>query len=205
MKIIAIDGPAGAGKGTIARFLAEKLGYPHIDTGLFYRALALKVRETNTPHDQEDALAGLSGTLAMKDLQHPNIRDESVASVASIISVHPLVRAQITHKIRDLAYSLGTPQGGIILDGRDVGTVIFPHAAIKLFVTASPDARYVRRMTEMQKQNLSVPQDALTIRDQRDQTRTPAPLVPATDAVTIDTTDLSIQDACAKAYACVLG
>ncbi|PIZ33304.1 MAG: cytidylate kinase [Alphaproteobacteria bacterium CG_4_10_14_0_8_um_filter_37_21] len=197
--VIAIDGPAGAGKGTIAKFLSQKLKFPYIDTGLFYRALAFKALGAHVPYDNEVMLIDLAESVGLDDLENDLLRDESVASVASQTSVHPRIREILTNKMRSEALRIAEKSGGVILDGRDVSTVIFPNATTKLFIIADENTREQRRLQEMQKKGLMVKDGALSERDKRDQSRKTSPLKKAADAHTIDTTYLSIEEACAKA------
>ena len=197
--VIAIDGPAGAGKGTIAKFLSQKLKFPYIDTGLFYRALAFKALSAQVPYDNEVMLSDLAESVGLDDLENDLLRDESVASVASQTSVHPRIREILTNKMRSEALRIAEKSGGVILDGRDVSTVIFPNATTKLFIIADENTREQRRLQEMQKKGLMVKDGALSERDKRDQSRKTSPLKKAADAHTIDTTYLSIEEACAKA------
>lgn len=197
--VIAIDGPAGAGKGTIAKFLSQKLKFPYIDTGLFYRALAFKALGAHVPYDNEVMLIDLAESVCLDDLENDLLRDESVASVASQTSVHPRIREILTNKMRSEALRIAEKSGGVILDGRDVSTVIFPNATTKLFIIADENTREQRRLQEMQKKGLMVKDGALSERDKRDQSRKTSPLKKAADAHTIDTTYLSIEEACAKA------
>ncbi|HCU05968.1 MAG TPA: (d)CMP kinase [Holosporales bacterium] len=197
--VIAIDGPAGAGKGTIAKFLSQKLKFPYIDTGLFYRALAFKALSAHVPYDNEGMLIDLAESVCVDDLHNDLLRDESVASVASQTSVHLRIREILTCKMRSEALRIAEGHGGVILDGRDVATVIFPNATTKLFITADESTREQRRTQEMEHKGLIVKSGALSERDKRDQSRKASPLKIAEDAHIIDTTNLSIEEACAKA------
>lgn len=202
MIIIAIDGPAGAGKGTVARSLSEKLQYGVIETGLFYRALALSVIKMGIASDDEVAINTALKMLTLEDLKDPHLRDEAVASVASVLSKQAFVRTQITQQIRDVVLSLKT--NGVVLDGRDVGTHIFKEADVKLFITADPVVRANRRLKEMQEKKLSPLMDnylqAIIERDHNDTTRAHAPLEKAPDAIEIDTTDMTTDAVCAAAF-----
>lgn len=197
--VIAIDGPAGAGKGTIAKFLSQKLNFPYIDTGLFYRALAFKALSARVPYNNEVMLIDLAESVCLDDLQNDLLRDESVANVASKTSIHPLIREILTGKMRSEALRVAEVYGGVILDGRDVATAIFPNATTKLFITADESTREQRRTQEMKNKGLMIKSGSLLERDQRDQSRKASPLKKSEDAYTIDTTNLSIEDACAKA------
>lgn len=200
--IIAVDGPTASGKGTIAKALAARFGLPHLDTGLLYRAVGRQVdRAGGNPDDPADALAAcrFADTL----LADPELRSEATGGLASRVSVHPDVRAALLDRQRAFA----TQPGGAVLDGRDIGTVIAPDADVKLFVTASVEARAQRRFLEMQQQGRDVAReeiaDDLARRDERDRSRTEAPLRPADDATLLDTSALSRDEAIAAAVAVV--
>lgn len=192
--IIAIDGPAAAGKGTLARRLAAHLGFDFLDTGSLYRAVGLQVlRAGGVPEDPAAAEAA-SRALDLALLADPALRSDATAKAASQVAAQPAVRAALLDFQRDFAHR---PPGGrgAVLDGRDVGTVICPDAAVKLFVTASPEARAKRRLAELQARGQGaiwehVLQD-MRERDARDERRDVAPLKPAMDAIVIDTTALS--------------
>jgi cytidylate kinase len=198
--IIAVDGPTASGKGTIARALATHFGLPHLDTGLLYRAVG---RQTflagGNPDDPADALAACAfpdGVLAEAEL-----RSEACGGLASRVAVHASVRQALFERQRTFARQ----PGGAVLDGRDIGTVIAPDAAVKLFVTASVEARALRRWKEMQARGerltLEDIEADLRRRDERDRTRAAAPLRAAHDAVVIDTSDLGPAEAGALAIA----
>ena len=200
--IIAVDGPTASGKGTIAKALAAHFGLPHLDTGLLYRAVGRQVfLDGGDPDDAGDALAatGFPDTL----LDDPELRDEQTGGLASRVSVHPAVRQALFDRQRSFA----TRDTGAVLDGRDIGTVIAPEAQAKLFVTASVEARAQRRFLEMRERgagvNLLEIQDDLRRRDERDRNRAVAPLVPAPDAMVIDTSDLDKDEAVAAAIEAV--
>ena len=200
--IIAVDGPTASGKGTIAKALAAHFGLPHLDTGLLYRAVGRQVfLDGCDPDDAGDALAatGFPDTL----LGDPELRDEQTGGLASRVSVHPAVRQALFDRQRSFA----TRDTGAVLDGRDIGTVIAPEAQAKLFVTASVEARAQRRFLEMRERgagvNLLEIQDDLRRRDERDRNRAVAPLVPAPDAMVIDTSDLDKDEAVAAAIEAV--
>ncbi|CAO4842107.1 MAG: Cytidylate kinase [Holosporales bacterium] len=202
MIIIAIDGPAGAGKGTVARSLSEKLKYAVIETGLFYRALAFSVIKIGGAYDDETAINACMKTLTLDDLENPHLRDEAVASVASILSKQSFVRKKITQQIRDVTLSLKA--NGVVLDGRDVGTHIFKDADLKFFITADPIVRANRRLKEMQEKKLSPLLDnylqAIIERDHNDTTRAHSPLEKAPDAIEVDTTDMTPDAVCAAVF-----
>jgi len=200
--IIAVDGPAASGKGTIARALSAHYGLPYLDTGLLYRAVGTNVvRSGGDPADPADALAGCAFDDAL--LADPALRSEQAGAAASIVSAHPAVRAALIERQRCFA---GRP-GGAILDGRDIGTVIAPHADAKLFVRASADVRAERRHAEMVAMGQTMSVDALLTeirdRDERDRTRETAPLVQAADADLLDTSFLSIDAAVQRAITLV--
>ena len=196
--IIAVDGPAASGKGTIARALARRYGLPHLDTGLLYRAVALTVlREDLDPEKEADAVAACDFPDSL--LADPQLRTDEIGRLASIVSAHPLVRAALLHRQRRFAQQAG----GAVLDGRDIGTVIAPDAEVKLFVKATPTVRAQRRHAELRQAGASVSLERvladIRARDQRDSSRDTAPLRQAEDAVTIDTSFLSIEAAVQKA------
>lgn len=196
--IIAVDGPAASGKGTIARALARHYRLPHLDTGLLYRGVAATVlREGTDPAREADAIAacGFDGAL----LDDPWLRSDEVGRIASVVSAHPGVRAALLDRQRSFA---GQP-GGAVLDGRDIGTVIAPEAEAKLFVKATPTIRAQRRHLELRKAGLAPSLDKvladIRARDERDASRAEAPMKPADDAVTLDTSFLSIDAAVQRA------
>ncbi|MFA6218294.1 MAG: (d)CMP kinase [Erythrobacter sp.] len=200
--IIAVDGPTASGKGTIARALATHFGLPHLDTGLFYRAVGRQVfLDGGDPDDAGDALAAANFPDGLLD--DPELRTEATGGYASRVSVHPAVRQALYQRQRGFALQ----PGGAVLDGRDIGTVIVPEAEAKLFVTASVAARARRRFLEMRERGVQVTlleiEDDLRRRDARDSTRAVAPLVAAPDATTIDTSDLDRDEAIAAAIAAV--
>jgi CMP/dCMP kinase len=192
--VIAIDGPAASGKGTLARRLAEHLGFAHLDTGALYRATALLVLErAGDPADPVTA-ARAAGLINPELLSDPRLRDEAVSAAASIVAAIPAVRRTLLDLQRDFAARPPKPAKGAILDGRDIGSVVCPAAQVKLFVTASVEERARRRVEELRHQGAAailedVLQD-LKERDARDSERLAAPLIAARDATVIDTTPL---------------
>ena len=200
--IIAVDGPAASGKGTIAKALARHYRLPHMDTGLLYRAVALNLlRWDGDPESEFSAVRACD--FAQTDFADPDLKSEAVGGIASRISVYPLVRQALVERQRAFA----DQQGGAVLDGRDIGTVIAPHADAKLFVTASPEVRARRRFEELSRMGLRAEYDEVLLdiraRDERDRTRAAAPLARAEDAVLIDTSGLRPEEAVAAAIAAV--
>jgi CMP/dCMP kinase len=196
--IIAVDGPAASGKGTIARALAAHFGLPHMDTGLLYRATAFNLLELGGDPESEFAAARAT-ELSQIDFADPALKSETVGGIASRISTYPLVREALLERQRRFAGQ----EGGAVLDGRDIGTVIAPQAEVKLFVTAAPRIRARRRLAELQAQGLDVHYDDvladIRARDERDIGRDAAPLAMAADAALIDTSDLDVDQAIAAA------
>jgi cytidylate kinase len=202
--IIAVDGPTASGKGTLAKALAAHFGLPFLDTGLLYRAVGRQVQLHNgNPDDPADALAGCDFPDSI--LGDAALRTEAVGGLASRVSLHPQVRAALNKRQVDFA----NQPGGALLDGRDIGTVIAPHADVKLFVTAPAEVRAQRRYDEMQRHRIDVRfADILAdihARDARDMGRADAPLKPAQDALLLDTGDLTIGGAVQAAIALVEG
>lgn len=200
--IIAIDGPAAAGKGTLARRLAAELGLDYLDTGLIYRAVGMKVARTGgDPTDPAGAEAA-ARALAPADLAAADLRSDQAAQAASKVAAIPGVRAALLDFQRRFA---AHPPGGkgAVLDGRDIGTVVCPEAPIKLFVTASVETRARRRFKELEERGLHTPWEVVLAdmkdRDERDSSRAVAPLVPAADARVLDTSDLDADQAFAAA------
>ncbi len=198
--IIAIDGPAGAGKGTIASYLANYYELKHLDTGLLYRAVALKALQENIAEDDKVALVHIALNLDLDHLKDPALRHETTANMASKISILSEVREILTRHMRFFCQRISKPFKGAILDGRDIGTIVYPDAHLKFFITARPEIRAERRLKEMQAHKVDNQHESylekVKERDQRDQTRATAPLVAAEDAHTIDTSDMNIKDAC---------
>jgi CMP/dCMP kinase len=201
--IIAVDGPAASGKGTIARALARHYGLPHLDTGKLYRATGLAVRLAGLDPNDAEAATKAARHLDPALLDDPDLMSGENAQNASIVSAHPPVRAALLETQRAFA---GQP-GGAVLDGRDIGTVIAPHATAKLFVTAGPECRADRRHRELAAKGDAV--DFATVladilaRDARDSGRSTAPLRRADDAALLDTTELGIDAAVQRAIALV--
>jgi len=196
--IIAVDGPAASGKGTIARALARHLRLPHMDTGLLYRAVALNLwRWGGDPASEFEALRACDDVGF--DHDDPELRSEPVSMIASVISSYPSVRSALLKRQQDFARQ----PGGAVLDGRDIGTVIAPEAAVKLFVTASPEVRAERRLRELQGRGMTSHYEEvladIRARDARDSGREVAPLRPAKDALLLDTSKLKPQEAIAEA------
>jgi cytidylate kinase len=202
--IIAVDGPAASGKGTIARALASRFGLPHMDTGLLYRATALNLLGLGGDPESEFAAARATD-LSQIDFGDPELKSETVGGIASRISTYPLVRDALLERQRRFAGQ----SGGAVLDGRDIGTVIAPEAQAKLFVTARPEIRARRRHAELKARGLDVHfADVLAdihARDERDMGRAAAPLAMAGDAILIDTSEMDAAEAIAAAIAAVEG
>jgi cytidylate kinase len=200
--IIAVDGPTASGKGTIAKALAEHFSLPMLDTGLLYRAVGRQVQLNGGDADNAaDALAGCGFDDSL--LNDPALRTETVGGLASQVSIHPQVRAALNQRQVDFA----NQPGGALLDGRDIGTVIAPHADAKLYVTASSEVRARRRHAEMILHGIDAKiEDILAdvqARDARDTSRTDSPLKPAQDAALLDTSELTIGSAVQAAIALV--
>ena len=184
---VAIDGPAAAGKGTISKAVAAKFGFAHLDTGLLYRAVGAKAADGVDP-------ITAAQTLSNDDLSREDLRSLAAGQAASKVAVIPEVRAALV----DFQRRFASQDGGAVLDGRDIGTVICPDADVKLFVTASAEVRAHRRWLEVGGDEAQVLAEVRE-RDDRDMNRADAPLKPADDAFLIDTSDLSIEDAIAAA------
>ncbi|MFL6230782.1 MAG: (d)CMP kinase [Pyrinomonadaceae bacterium] len=210
--IIAIDGPSGAGKSTLGRSLARELGLLYVDTGAMYRAVALACIEANVnakdaelveqvAHRAHVELTGdpdhLQVRLNGRDVS-PEIRSEQISRLASVVSTIPAVRRELVRRQREM----GATGAGVVLDGRDIGTVVFPDADVKFFVTAVPEERAKRRYEQdhAKAPDLTYEETLADInsRDQRDSTRDDSPLKIAEDAVVIDTTDLSVEEVFAR-------
>jgi CMP/dCMP kinase len=197
--IIAVDGPAAAGKGTIARALAHHFGYHFLDTGSLYRMVGLAVlRLGRDPADREAATLA-ARALNPQSFRDEDLRNEAVGAAASQVAVVPEVRAALL----DVQRAFARKGPGAVLDGRDIGTVVCPDADVKLFVTAAPEVRARRRQKELGAVDYEAVLADIKARDARDSARAAAPLVPARDAVVIDTSDMTIEDAVAAAVAAV--
>jgi cytidylate kinase len=200
--IVAIDGPAGAGKSTIARRIAQHFGIAHLDTGSLYRAVALKALALGDPTDPAIAERA-ANALDLSLLEDRHLRDETVTAASSVVAAIPAVRVALLGFQRDFARR----PGGAVLDGRDIGTVICPDADAKLFLTATAEARAERRSRELQRGDSGsiyrrVLED-MKARDARDSVRQAAPLVPADDAIVIDTSTLDANAVFAAALAAI--
>lgn len=200
--VIAVDGPAASGKGTIARALAKHYGLPHLDTGLLYRAVALNLlRWGGDPESEFQAARACD--FSQIDFADPELKSETAGGIASRISAYPLVRSALIERQRTFA----DQAGGAILDGRDIGTVIAPHATAKLFVTARPEVRAQRRFDELCRMGISAHYEDVLLdieaRDERDRNRASAPLLMAEDADLLDTSDMGIDPAVQRAVALV--
>jgi cytidylate kinase len=204
--VIAIDGPAGAGKSTIASRLARKLGYVNLESGAMYRALALKAIMNDVSFDESAPLLKLAenskielqpridGNRVLLDTEDVSrrIRERDVTEGASRVSLHPAVREWMVARQRELGVN-----GGVIMEGRDIGTVVFPNAELKIFLDADPKVRAERRIEQVQAKNPDAAKalaEELKRRDQRDSTRVASPLAPAADAVVLDSSKLSVEE-----------
>ncbi len=208
--LIAIDGPSGAGKSTVAALLAARLGYTAVDSGAMYRALALLALEAGVDPSDAPALGRLAASAEMRFDKGPNgsrfllngrdvtdaIRSPEVTRAASQVSVHPQVRENMVERQRALGR-----QGGLVMEGRDIGTKVFPEADVKIFLDASLDVRGERRIRERQAPGEATSDEVIrqmAERDQRDQLRKQSPLVPAEDSLRIDSTHLSAEEVVEK-------
>jgi cytidylate kinase len=213
--IVAIDGPAGAGKSTIARHLARHFGLLNLETGAMYRAFGLKALRMAVPLDDPAALQRLSEETTIRlevgELENRvildgedvtgQIRNQMVTDAASRVSVFPAIRSWMVK----LQQQMGA-QGGVVMEGRDIGTVVFPHAEAKIFLDAAPEVRGMRRFDQLGTQTPQQPEEViqdLRARDQRDRNRTDSPLRPAEDAVLLDSTHMTLDEAVKAAEAIV--
>ncbi len=197
--VIAIDGPAASGKGTLARRLAAHYGLPHLDTGLLYRATACTLLDEGLPLDDVEAAVGAARGLSLTDFDETRLRARDMGEAASVVAAMAPVRAALI----DMQRSFASRPEGAVLDGRDIGTVICPDASVKIFVTASPETRATRRALELagrgEEADYAAILEDVKKRDARDSERSAAPLKAADDAVTLDTSELDIEEAFAAA------
>ena len=193
--IIAIDGPAASGKGTIAALVAEHLGYDCLDTGLLYRAVARDVRANGGALTDEAAASRAAAALDVTTLDDAELKSATMGEAASVVAGHPAVRAALL----DLQRAFARRPPGVVIDGRDIGTVVCPDADVKIFVTADVEVRARRRFDELVHRGEPVTVegvlDVIRKRDARDSGRAVAPLRPATDAVVLDTTTMTVTEA----------
>lgn len=207
--VVAIDGPAASGKGTLARSLAEQLSLCYLDTGSLYRAVGyLCLQKEGDPANEAVAVKAaqaLRPENASELLSHPDLRTQKSAEAASKVAAISAVRKVLLDFQRDFAYNPPKDKRGAVLDGRDIGTVICPEAPVKLYITASPEVRAERRFLELKKANPDLTKadvlEDIRIRDARDSGRQDAPMKPAEDALIIDTSILSAKDVLDKALA----
>jgi cytidylate kinase len=201
--VIAIDGPAASGKGTLARRLAAHFNLPHLDTGLLYRATARALLDEGLPLEDAEAATAAARGLSLTDFDDARLRSREMGEAASVVAALPPVRAALV----DLQRRFAAREEGAVLDGRDIGTVICPAARAKIFVTASPETRAQRRALELAGRGEEADYPSILAdvkkRDERDSARAVAPLKPADDAVTLDTSDLDIEAAFRAAVAIV--
>ena len=198
MMIIAIDGPAGSGKGTIAKEIALKYNLAHLETGLLYRALAFKVFENKIELENRTQIIKVAATITLDDLENVKLRSEEIGNLASKVATFPEVRQALLEFQRNFANSPPPSFNGAVLDGRDIGTFVCPQANIKLYITAQLEVRAERRLKELQDRGIKSIYTAviqnMRDRDLRDASRQQAPLKIAKDAHIIDTSSLSFDD-----------
>jgi len=201
--IVAIDGPAAAGKGTLAARLAAHFRLPYLDTGLLYRAVGRRIEDRGLDPGDAAAAAAQARALAPDELANPALRGHDAGELASRIAVHPEVRAALLAFQRDFAHRAG----GAVLDGRDIGTAVAPDADVKIFVTANAEVRARRRTDELRAKGRDIDYgrilDEIRARDARDAGRASAPLLAAPDAVVLDTSDLDADQVFAAAVAII--
>src|ERR1700722_8390483 len=213
--VVAIDGPAGAGKSTIARHLARHFGLLNLETGAMYRAFALKALRLDVPLDDPAALGRLAAETDIKlepgedenrvlldgEDVTGQIRNQTVTDAASRVSVFPPIRAAMVKRQQEMG-----AQGGVVMEGRDIGTVVFPNAEVKIFLDAAPEVRGMRRYDQLEAPHAIQPEEVirdLHARDERDRNRPDSPLKPAIDAVLLDSTDMTLEQAVEAAEAIV--
>ena len=209
--IITIDGPAAAGKGTLASTLSEKYHLAYFDTGMIYRAVGLEIRLSGTDvHNEEEAFKvaqNMTFPRMMELAKDARLRDAVGGEYASIVAAMTTVRSALLKMQQDFSlspvYADGSPAKGAVYDGRDTGTVVCPHADIKFYITASPEVRAERRYKEFVAKGIDITYEQVLqdvkIRDERDSNRSSAPLKPASDAIILDTSSLSIEEVLQKA------
>ena len=201
--VIAVDGPAAVGKGTLARRLAAHYGLRHLDTGLLYRATALRVLRAGGDPEVESAAAAAAGAITDADFDDPALRDQTVGDGASVVGTHPAVRRALLHHQR--AFAARPP--GAVLDGRDIGTVVCPDARVKFYLEATTEVRAARRLCELRSRGVESIDchvlEEIIARDARDRRRSAAPMKPAADACRIDTSALGPDDVFEQAVAIV--
>lgn len=197
--VIAVDGPAASGKGTLSNSLANHFDFARLDTGLIYRALGLKVLGDGTDASDKQKVILLANQLSFDDLNQENLRSEKVGAVASRVAAIPDVRAVLLKFQRDFAAHPPVGKSGVVLDGRDIGTIVCPNANFKIFLIADKDVRATRRFKELQERGLRAIYSRIlrdmVDRDARDSFRSVAPLEPAKDAFVLDTSKLSVDAA----------
>ena len=197
--VIAVDGPAASGKGTLSNSLANHFDFARLDTGLIYRALGLKVLGEGTDASDKQKVILLANQLSFDDLNQENLRSEKVGAVASRVAAIPDVRAVLLKFQRDFAAHPPAEKSGVVLDGRDIGTIVCPNANFKIFLIADKDVRATRRFKELQERGLTAIYSRIlrdmVDRDARDSFRSVAPLEPAKDAFVLDTSKLSVDAA----------
>jgi CMP/dCMP kinase len=205
--VIAVDGTAASGKGTLAKKLAAHFGFAHLDSGALYRLTALAVLETGGDPSREAVAAHGARSIDLTRANDPRLRSVEVGHASSVVAVFPSVRQAVLGLQRDFASHPPGGKPGAVIDGRDIGTVICPDAAAKLFVDARPEVRAHRRCMELNRMGLKADEALLfaelIARDKRDRERAVAPLRPAEDAVLIDNSDLSIEETFAAGLAAV--
>ena len=205
--IIAVDGPAAAGKGTLARALAKEFNFAYLDSGALYRAVALSLIKQGISADNVAAAANAATAINDALLTDPALRTEQTAAVASSIAKYPEVRNNLLNYQRNFSLNPPENKAGAVLDGRDIGTVICPQADLKFFITASPEVRAERRYKEAKAAGKNISFDQIlydvTRRDAQDRSRKVAPLIPADDAVLLDTSNLDIDAVFYRAAALV--